>query len=192
MHGLPYASRNQHGRDIFRLHLVGQRSRWRQHVSGEAEESDRSRITTRTCAIRGFRAKGNWSDVEFLKQVGSPEFNKKLKELSSPTSTVMDGYSAPSSSATAKAICWIRKAPDLGRRSREARQVGSPGRHPSREGHALHRLPLTQDSRQRQALRRDAERIEISCEDCHGTIGHKATLKTSGPSVRRESSNLLV
>ena len=34
--------------------------------------------------------------------------------------------------------------------------------------------------------------VEISCEDCHGTIEHKATLKTSGPaSAQDESSNLL-
>ena len=43
VHGLPCPSRHEHGNDLLRLHLVGQRSGRRVHVSAEAEKSDRGR-----------------------------------------------------------------------------------------------------------------------------------------------------
>ena len=38
MHGLPHAPRHEHGRDLPRSHLVGQRDRRRQDVPGHAAE----------------------------------------------------------------------------------------------------------------------------------------------------------
>ena len=42
VHGLPHAPRDEHGRDLFRLHLVGQRNGWRAHVARPATQSQRS------------------------------------------------------------------------------------------------------------------------------------------------------
>ena len=43
VHGLPHAPGHEHGRDLFRLHLVGQRNGWRAHVAGPATPSQRRR-----------------------------------------------------------------------------------------------------------------------------------------------------
>src|SRR5712671_1421933 len=44
----------------------------------DVSEEERSRIAARN--PEGSAARGLWSDVEFLKKVGTPEFNNKLKD----------------------------------------------------------------------------------------------------------------
>ena len=138
-------------------------------------------------------AKGNWSDVDFLKQVGSPEFNKQLKDTQ-----FADFHSHG----------WIFRA--VFKRDREGYLLDTDGTRISSEDpdkfaksvhledihlekgmHCVdcHFLQDVHGNGKLYGETRNA--IEIGCEDCHGTIEHKATLITSGPaSAGDNSSNL--
>jgi hypothetical protein len=142
----------------------------------------------------GSAPRGNWSDVEFLKQVGSPEFNKNLKDTQ-----FADFHSHG----------WIFRA--VFKRDREGYLLDQDGNRisnedPERLAKSVHLKDIhlekgmhcvdchfEQDAHGNGKLYGETRNaIEISCEDCHGTIQHKATLKTSGPaSAQDESSNLL-
>ena len=70
VHGLPHASRHEHGRDLFRLHLVGQRNGWRAHVPAAAAQSQRAeqRSRSRPAIPKRSAVRGLWSDPEFLRE----------------------------------------------------------------------------------------------------------------------------
>ena len=142
----------------------------------------------------GSAPRGNWSDVEFLKQVGSPEFNKNLKDTQ-----FADFHSHG----------WIFRA--VFKRDREGYLLDQDGNRisnddPEKLAKSVHLKDIhlekgmhcidchfEQDAHGNGKLYGETRNaVEISCEDCHGTIEHKATLKTSGPaSAQDESSNLL-
>jgi hypothetical protein len=63
----------------------------------------------------------------FLEKRGTPEFNQQLKHTQSADSMRTVGFSAPSTSAIARATCWISPATwsrrTTGRSSRKAVQL---------------------------------------------------------------------
>ncbi len=142
----------------------------------------------------GSAPRGNWSDVDFLKMVGSPEFNKNLKDTQ-----FADFHSHG----------WIFRA--VFKRDREGYLLDQDGNRisnddPEKLAKSVHLKDIhlekgmhcvdchfVQDAHGNGKLYGETRNaIEISCEDCHGTIQHKATLKTSGPaSEHDESSELL-
>jgi hypothetical protein len=107
-----------------------------------------------TAIPRGRRRAGKWGDVDFLK--GVSELNPQLSRTpSSPTTTATAGTSARSSSATARATCWMPKANRRRRRPRQVRQGRAHVVDPRGRRHALRRLPLLPGQpRQRPHLRR--------------------------------------
>ena len=138
-------------------------------------------------------SKGNWSDVEFLKQVGAPEFNKNLKETQ-----FADFHSHG----------WIFRA--VFKRDREGYLLDADGTRISDEDpNKLAKSVHLEDIHLQQGMHcvdchflQDAHgngklygetrnAIEIGCEDCHGTISHKATLITSGSAAAGDASSNL-
>jgi hypothetical protein len=138
-------------------------------------------------------AKGNWSDVDFLKQVGSPEFNKKLKETQ-----FADFHSHG----------WIFRA--VFKRDRDGYLLDADGTRisdedPAKLAKSVHLEDIhlekgmhcvdchfLQDAHGNGKLYGETRNaIEIGCEDCHGTINHKASLITSGPAAAGDASSNL-
>jgi hypothetical protein len=142
----------------------------------------------------GSTAKGNWSDVEFLKTIGSPEFNKQLKDTQ-----FADFHSHG----------WIFRA--VYKRDREGYLLDTNGQriadedpdklaksvhlediHLEKGMHCVDCHFLQDDHGNGKLYGETRNAIEIGCEDCHGTVSHKATLITSGPASAGDlSSNLL-
>ena len=142
----------------------------------------------------GSTAKGNWSDVDFLKMVGSPAFNEQLKDTQ-----FADFHSHG----------WIFRA--VYKRDREGYLLDTNGQRisdedPQKLAKSVHLEDIhlekgmhcvdchfVQDVHGNGKLYGETRNaIEIGCEDCHGTVSHKATLITSGPASAGDlSSNLL-
>ena len=108
VHDLPHAPRHEHGHDLLRLHVVGERDRRRADVSGHAEAAaGRRTVRDPQPQPRAVGAEG---------QLGGPEVprpgrhgrssTRSSSTRSSPTSTATAGSIARSTSATAAATCW--------------------------------------------------------------------------------------
>ena len=133
----------------------------------------------------GATAKGLWSDVEFLKKVGTAEFNRELKNT-----RFADFHSHG----------WIFRAvfkqDRKGNLLDEKGQIISPddaekfGKavqlkdiHLEKGMHCVD-CHFYQDVHGNGKLYGETRNaIEITCADCHGTIDHYATPLTSGPAV---------
>ena len=112
VHDLPHAPAEHVREHLPRLHDVGLRVRRAVDVAGEAEvtrAAPRS-ATSSTATPRGRRSRGMWGDLEFLQQGLDRRQPEGRRTPSSPTITATAGTSAPSSSATARAICSTRTA----------------------------------------------------------------------------------
>ncbi|MES2390166.1 MAG: multiheme c-type cytochrome [Acidobacteriota bacterium] len=140
----------------------------------------------------GSAARGKWSDPKFLEQIGTPQFNAKIKDTQ-----FADFHSHG----------WVFRA--VYKRDRHGHLLDQDGKLlPNDEdlGKAVHLKDIhlekgmqcvdchyTQDVHGNGKLYGETRNaVEIGCVDCHGTIEAKATLKTSGPaSAHDASSNLL-
>ena len=142
----------------------------------------------------GSAPRGLWADPEFLKTVGTPEFNKNLKDTQ-----FADFHSHG----------WIFRK--VYKRDRKGNLLDKddkivPPEDPEALGKAVHLADIhlekgmhcidchfTQDVHGNGKLYGETRNaVEIGCQDCHGTIYKKALLTTSGPaSANDASSNLL-
>src|SRR5262249_47444654 len=133
----------------------------------------------------GSAAKGLWSDIEFLKRIGTPEFNKDLKHTK-----FADFHSHG----------WIFRA--VFKRDRKGNWLDKDGRiisatDPEKFSKAVHLKDIhlekgmhcidchfEQDSHGNGKLYGETRNaIEVTCADCHGTIQNYATLTTTGPAA---------
>ncbi len=138
-------------------------------------------------AIRGF-----WSNVEFLKDVGTPEFNQKLQH------TQFGDFHSHG---------WIFRA--VYSRDRQGNLLDKDGKivsfdDPQKFGKAVHLKDIhlelgmhcidchfEQDSHGNGKLYGETRNaVEVDCIDCHGAIDHKATLITSGTAAPAGGHNL--
>ncbi len=137
-------------------------------------------------------AKGLWADPKFLEQVGTPEFNKKLK-----TDQFADFHSHG----------WIFRA--VFKRDRKGNlldaddKIVSPD-DPRKFAKAVHLKDIhlekgmqcidchfEQDNHGNGNLYAEPRAaIELDCIDCHGTIDQHATLITSGPAAPNGGTHL--
>ncbi len=137
-------------------------------------------------------AKGLWSDPKFLEQVGTPEFNKKLK-----TDQFADFHSHG----------WIFRA--VFKRDRKGNlldaddKIVSPD-DPRKFDKAVHLKDIhlekgmqcidchfEQDNHGNGNLYAEPRAaVELDCIDCHGTIEKHATLITSGPAAPNGGTHL--
>jgi hypothetical protein len=133
----------------------------------------------------GAAARGLWSDLKFLTETGSPEFNGKLKDTQ-----FADFHSHG----------WLFRA--VYARDRQGRlldEKGStvPADDPKKFEKSAHLADIhlekgmqcvdchfEQDSHGGGKLYAEPRAaIELDCVDCHGTIAQRATLVTSGPAA---------
>lgn len=141
----------------------------------------------------GSTAKGLWANVDFLRKTGSAAFNSKLKDTQ-----FADFHSHG----------WIFRA--VYWRDRQGHLLDKQGKRiPSNDPHkfslAVHLKDIhlkdgmhcidchfEQDVHGNGKLYGETRNaVEIQCEDCHGTIEHRATLIASGPaSPGGEAANL--
>lgn len=141
----------------------------------------------------GSTAKGLWANVNFLKKTGSKAFNKKLKDTQ-----FADFHSHG----------WIFRA--VYWRDRQGHLLDKKGKiisnnDPHKFSLAVHLEDIhlkdgmhcidchfEQDNHGNGKLYSGTRNaVEIQCEDCHGTIHHRATLIASGPaSPGGEAANL--
>ncbi len=130
-------------------------------------------------------ARGLWSDEKFLENLGSPEFNAKLK-----TTQFADfhghGWVFRSVFKHDRKGNWLDK---------DGNQI--PFDDPQRFSKAVHLADIhlekgmqcndchfAQDNHGNGKIYGEPRAaVEIDCIDCHGTIRHKATLTTSGPAA---------
>lgn len=142
--------------------------------------------------------RGNWSKVPFLEKTGTPEFNKDNKDTQ-----FADFHSHG----------WIFRK--VYKRDREGNLLDTDGKKlptndltdKETQGRAVHLMDIHlekgmqcvdchfgQDTHGDGNLYGETRNaIEIGCIDCHGTIEHKAALKTSGPASKHNTgSNLLL
>jgi hypothetical protein len=130
-------------------------------------------------------ARGLWSDEQFLENLGSPEFNAKLK-----TTQFADfhghGWVFRSVFNHDRKGNWLDK---------DGQQI--PFDDPNRFGKAVHLADIhlekgmqcndchfEQDNHGNGKIYGEPRAaVEIDCIDCHGTIRSKATLVTSGPAA---------
>jgi hypothetical protein len=137
-------------------------------------------------------ARGLWSDEKFLANLGSPEFNAKLK-----TTQFADfhghGWVFRSVFHHDRKGNWLDK---------EGQQIAFDD--PDRIGKAVHLADIhlekgmqcndchfAQDNHGNGKIYGEPRAaVEIDCIDCHGTIRNKATLITSGPAAPRGGRHL--
>jgi hypothetical protein len=130
-------------------------------------------------------ARGLWSDEKFLENVGSPEFNAKLK-----TTQFADFHGHG----------WVFRS--VFNHDRKGNWLDKDGKQiafddPDRFGKAVHLADIhlekgmqcndchfAQDNHGNGKIYGEPRAaVEIDCVDCHGTIRNKATLTTSGPAA---------
>jgi hypothetical protein len=146
------------------------------HPSAAEQQRIQSRNPERT-AIRGL-----WSNVDFLAQTGTPEFNKNLKNTQ-----FADFHSHG----------WVYRA--VYKHNRKGQLLDAEGNvvafdDPEKFGKAVHLKDIhlekgmhcidchfVQDAHGNGKLYGESRNaIEVDCVDCHGTIEQRATLTTSG------------
>ena len=138
----------------------------------------------------GAAARGKWSDPEFLEQTGTSEFNAKLKQ-----SRFADFHSHG----------WVFRA--VFKRDRKGNLLDSEDKvlpektsldravqlrdiHLEKGMHCTD-CHFEQDSHGDGHLYGETRNaVEVDCVDCHGTIGRKATLRTSAAAAPNGGHNL--
>jgi hypothetical protein len=163
---------------------------WENETDGQfmypAEERNPSEAFRQSVRVRnpeGSAQRGLWSDVEFLKRVGTPEFNAKLQHTQ-----FADFHSHG----------WIFRA--VFKRDRRGELLDAdnkvvPHTDPQKFGKAVHLKDIhlergmqcvdchfNQDNHGNGKLYGETRNaVEIDCVDCHGSVASRATLLTSGP-----------
>ena len=149
----------------------------KQRYPTEQQRYDESRKNPEAAAVRGL-----WSDEKFLDEIGTPEFNSKLKETQFAD---FHGHG------------WVFRA--VFKHDRKGNWLDSDGHviapdDPKKFDKAVHMADIHMDKGMHCVdchFRQDSHGngkiygepragIEVDCVDCHGSIDHKATLFTSG------------
>jgi hypothetical protein len=158
----------------------------------------------------GSALRGLWSDVKFLRDTGSPEFNTQLSKTQfadfhghgwlfravfkrDRKGNLLDSRGAVVPTATGKQLNDALRNP-----TDDERKSGRPGLpvhlkdiHLERGMHCVD-CHFSQDNHGNGKLYGEPRNaIEIGCVDCHGTIERAATLITSGPAAPREGGTVV-
>ena len=165
---------------------------WDNEIDGDKMYPPRQRNPTEGQRFQSFlrnpeaaAARGLWSDEKFLENLGSPEFNAKLK-----TTQFADFHGHG----------WVFRS--VFNHDRKGNWLDKDGKQiafddPDRFGKAVHLADIhlekgmqcndchfAQDNHGNGKIYGEPRAaIEIDCIDCHGTIRNKATLVTSGPAA---------
>ena len=162
------------------------------YPAAQRNPTDAQRFDVATRNPEGAAARGMWSDVKFLSQTGSPEFNGTLKQTQ-----FADFHSHG----------WLFRA--VYARDRQGRLLDSAGNvvpfdDPLKFSKAVHLEDIhlekgmqcvdchfEQDAHGTGSLHNEPRAaIELDCVDCHGTISARASLVTSGPAAPAGGTHL--
>jgi hypothetical protein len=165
---------------------------WDNEIDGDKMYPPKQRNLTEEQRYQSFvrnpeaaAARGLWSDEKFLENLGSPEFNAKLK-----TTQFADFHGHG----------WVFRS--VFNHDRKGNWLDKDGKQiafddPDRFGKAVHLADIhlekgmqcndchfAQDNHGNGKIYGEPRAaVEIDCIDCHGTIRNKATLITSGPAA---------
>jgi hypothetical protein len=162
------------------------------YPSAQHNPSDEERFQVSTRNPEGAAARGQWSDVNFLSNSGSAEFNAKL------TQTQFADFHSHG---------WLFRA--VYSRDRQGRLLDANGSvvpfdDPLKFSRAVHLEDIhlekgmqcvdchfEQDAHGTGALYGESRAaVELDCVDCHGTISGRASLVTSGPAAPAGGTHL--
>jgi len=172
---------------------------WDNEIDGDKMYPPRQRNPTEEQRYQSFlrnpeaaAARGLWSDEQFLENLGSPEFNAKLK-----TTQFADFHGHG----------WVFRS--VFNHDRKGNWLDKDGKQiafndPDRFGKAVHLADIhlekgmqcndchfEQDNHGNGKIYGEPRAaVEIDCIDCHGTIRSKATLITSGPAAPQGGRHL--
>ncbi|MGD1095744.1 MAG: hypothetical protein ABSB35_27590 [Bryobacteraceae bacterium] len=172
---------------------------WDNETDGEAmyppkqhDPSDDDRYKSWQANPEGAAARGKWSDLDFLNEVGSPEFNKRLKH------TQFGDFHGHG---------WVFRA--VYKRDRKGNMLDTdnkivPPEDPDKfkKGVQLRDVHLdkgmhcadchfAQDSHGDGHIYGETRNaVEIDCVDCHGSIDQKSTLRTSAAAAPKGGNNM--
>jgi hypothetical protein len=165
---------------------------WDNEIDGDTMYPPRQRNPTEEQRYQSFMrnpeaaaARGLWSDEKFLENLGSPEFNAKLK-ITQFADFHGHGWVFRSVFQHDRKGNWL---------DRDGKQIAFDD--PDRFGKAVHLADIhlekgmqcndchfEQDNHGNGKIYGEPRAaVEIDCIDCHGTIRNKATLVTSGPAA---------
>jgi hypothetical protein len=155
------------------------------YPAAQRNPSDAFRAEVRARNPESAAARGLWSDADFLAQVGTPEFNARLKHTQ-----FADFHSHG----------WVFRA--VFKRDRKGALLDAddnvvPHDDPDKFGKAVHLQDIhlekgmqcvdchfNQDNHGNGKLYGETRNaVEIDCADCHGTIKSRSTLRTTGPAA---------
>ncbi len=159
---------------------------------GAQDPGEGARYKVRVRNPEGAAQRGRWGDVDFLSQIGTPEFNKDLKHTQFAD---FHGHG------------WVYRA--VFKRDRQGNLLDREGRivahdDPEKFGKAVHLKDIHlekgmqcidchfgQDNHGNGKLYGETRNaVEIDCVDCHGTVARRATLMTSGPASPQNGTAL--
>jgi len=189
---------------------------WENETDGEAmypkeplDLSDGEKWQIRMRNPEGSAVRGLWADPDFLKQLGTPEFNRKLRHTQfadfhshgwifravfkrDRKGNLLDDGDRPIPAASGADLQAA-----LGTPTPEERASGRPGRPVHLKdihlegGMQCIDCHFTQDNHGNGRLYGETRNaVEIDCVDCHGTIERRTTLRTSGPAAPRGGTPL--
>ena len=140
----------------------------------------------------GAAVRGKWNDIEFLRDIGTPEFNKQLKHTQFAD---FHGHG------------WVYRA--VFKRDRKGNMLDADNnivpdndKDKFQKGVQLRDIHLekgmhctdchfAQDNHGNGHIYGETRNaVEVNCEDCHGTIDHRATLRTSAAAAPKGGNNL--
>jgi hypothetical protein len=162
------------------------------YPAAQRNPTDEQRFEVSTRNPEGAAARGMWSDVNFLAQTGSADFNSKLKQTQ-----FADFHSHG----------WLFRA--VYARDRQGRLLDAnggvvPSDDPLKFSKAVHLEDIhlekgmqcvdchfEQDAHGNGSLYGESRAaVELDCVDCHGTISGRASLVTSGPAAPAGGTHL--
>src|SRR5262245_24854598 len=165
---------------------------WDNEIDGErmypAKQKDPTEEERHQSGLRnpeGAAARGLWGEEKFLNQTGSPEFNNQLK-----TTQFADfhghGWVYRGVYAHDRKRNWLDKDAakiDFDDPGRFAKAVHLADIH-LEKGMQCNDCHFAQDNHGNGRIYGEPRAaVEIDCTDCHGTIGARASLVTSGPAA---------
>ena len=162
------------------------------YAAKQHDPTDQERYKSWLANPSGAAARGKWSDLQFLNEVGSPEFNKQLKHTQFAD---FHGHG------------WVFRA--VYKRDRKGNMLDAedqvvPHEDPDKFNKGVHLSDIhldkgmhcsdchfSQDSHGDGHIYGETRNaVEIDCVDCHGSIDHRATLHTSAAAAPAGGHNM--
>ena len=187
VHRVPHPSRHEHGGDLSRLHLVGQRNRWRTRCIRKKQHNptDEERYQSWQANPEGAAARGMWRDLDFLQKIGYARIQQAaeahaVRRFPRPRLGVSRRLQARPQGQSARrrktTSCRRTTIPTSLKRRVHLRDI-----HLEKGMHCVD-CHFEQDTHGNGKLYGETRNaVEVDCVDCHGTIDQQAPRCTLRP-----------